>query len=235
MTTSNTAAQSGLLEYLPAIYRDYLRDYPLIGQFLSAFEQVLVGDNAPPSGYKSLKEVIADGSLEEIIANLATLFDPLQTPDDFLPWLADWTAFSLRADLDPTQQRQFIAQIIQLYRWRGTKQNLQELLRIFTTGTPEVIEAGGEDFQIGVKGQSTLGVDTWLGGSPPHYFEVTVSFPQADSKTTQRRLAITHDLIEMEKPAHTFYDLRPIFPSMQIGVKGQSTLGVDTLLGTIPQ
>ena len=37
-------------------------------------------------------------------------------------------------------------------------------------------------------------------------------------------------LIDLEKPAHTFYDLDLQFPTMQIGVT--STIGVDTLLGT---
>jgi hypothetical protein len=41
---------------------------------------------------------------------------------------------------------------------------------------------------------------------------------------------IARALIDLEKPAHTFYELVPIFPSMRIG--WHSTVGVDTLLGT---
>ena len=220
MTTDGAGQPSSLLDYLPAIYRDD----PFVGRFLSAFEQILIGEDGPATPQRSL---------EATIASIAILFDPMQTPEDFLPWLADWTAFTMRADLDLDQQRWFISKIIQLYKRRGTKQNLQELLTIFTKGRPKVVEAGGEEFQIGVS--STIGEDTWLGGSPPHYFQVTISLAEAktDIQEIQRKQKITRDLIELEKPAHTFYDLYTIFPSMQIGV--QSTLGVDTLLGTIPE
>ena len=43
-------------------------------------------------------------------------------------------------------------------------------------------------------------------------------------------MEIARALIDLEKPAHTFYELIPVFPSMQIG--RHSTVGVDTLLGT---
>ena len=46
-----------------------------------------------------------------------------------------------------------------------------------------------------------------------------------------RQIAITRALIELEKPAHTDYELDWIYPTMQIGV--HSTVGVDTLLGTV--
>jgi phage tail-like protein len=228
MTTDSTVQPSSLLDYLPAIYRDD----PFVGRFLSAFEQVLIGESAFEAADEG-KATKAYKSLEATIASIAILFDPMQTPEDFLPWLADWTAFTMRADLDLDQQRWFISKIIQLYKRRGTKQNLQELLTIFTKGRPKVIEAGGEEFQVGVS--STIGEDTWLGGSPAHYFQVTISLSEAktDIQGIQRKQKITRDLIELEKPAHTFYDLYMIFPSMQIGV--QSTLGVDTLLGTIPE
>jgi phage tail-like protein len=170
--------------------------------------------------------------MEETIANLAVLFDPQQTREDFLPWLAAWTAFTLRADLNVVQQRDFIANIVQRYQRRGTKQNLQELLAIFNVGTPTIIEAGTE-FQIGV--HSTIGQDIYLGGGPPHYFHVTISLSQefqGKPEALERQRDIARALIELEKPAHTFYDLAVIFPSMQIGV--HSTVGVDTLLGTLP-
>ena len=77
-------------------------------------------------------------AFERTIAGIATYFDPSRTPEDFLPWLASWTAFSLRADLGRDKQRDFIAKIISLYRRRGTKQNLVDLLKIFTVATPRV-------------------------------------------------------------------------------------------------
>lgn len=224
---------SRFMDYLPDIYQED----EFLGQFLLAFEKVLLGidDTTPfPQPRDDIK--FQPKGLEKIIANVADLFEPHKTPKDFLPWLASWAAFTLRADLPPSQQRDFIAQIIPLYRRRGTKENLLKLLKIFTLTEPKIEEIGDLEFQIGV--HSTVGKDTYekytyLGGGPPHFFQVTVTLPQLDTSTLLRQLEIVKSLIELEKPAHTYYELKPEFISMQIRV--HSTIGVDTLLGIWPK
>lgn len=188
MSTPTPVSQSSqrLLGYLPAIYRDD----PFMGRYLWAFEQVLLG-------------------LEQSIGNLAALFDPAQTPEEFLPWLSSWVAFTLRSDLAVAQQRTFLANIVSLYRRRGTLANLQKLLSIFTHG-----------------GVPTVTEDP----TQAHSFQVTLSLPRDTPDVTQRQIAIAHALIDLEKPSHTTYVLNLQFPTMQIGVT--STIGVDTLLGT---
>ncbi|HSN77447.1 MAG TPA: phage tail protein [Anaerolineae bacterium] len=213
-----------MLPYLPAIYQDD----PFLGQFLLAFEKILLGRGGDGVPFPEEGGGFPAQGLEETIAGLAAYYDPMQTPAEFLPWLAEWTAFTLRAALPIDKQRQFIANIIQLYRWRGTKQNLQNLLAIFTTGAPTISESPGEEFQIGV--HATVGEDTYLSGGPAHYFRVTIALPRMAESLRSRQLQIARALIELEKPAHSFYDLIPISPTMQIGVN--STVGVDTLLGT---
>ncbi|HEX8921573.1 MAG TPA: hypothetical protein VF766_08855, partial [Pyrinomonadaceae bacterium] len=84
---------SKLLDYLPEIYRDQ----GFLSGYLSAFEKILIGrkdDLRIPGGAAG---GAAPKSLEETIASVATLFDPVTTPKDFLPWLASWAALSLRA------------------------------------------------------------------------------------------------------------------------------------------
>lgn len=181
---ASQAAQR-LAALLPAIYRDD----PFLARYLWAFEQLFV-------------------SLEQEIDGLSSLFDPLETRDTFLPWLASWVALALRADLPPNQQREFLSRIVPLYRRRGTKQNLQDLLSIFTRGVPTILES--DDL--------------------PHHFTITMRLPEAAAQDRLRQSAIAHALIDLEKPAHTFYDLDLQFPTMQIEVT--STIGVDTLLGT---
>lgn len=190
-TEGPLASQSAqrLMAMLPAIYRDD----PFLGRYLWAFEQLFV-------------------SLEQQIDDLATLFDPAETREDFLPWLASWVALTLRADLPPSQQRAFLARIVPLYQRRGTKQNLQDLLSIFTRGVPTITESDD--------------------AGPAHHFTITMRLPQAAAQDQLRQSAIAHALIDLEKPAHTYYDLDLQFPTMQIGVT--STIGVDTLLGTGP-
>ncbi len=221
---------SRLLEYLPVIYQDD----PFIGQFLLAFEKLLLGfedDVSIPKLNPSDAESVA---LEVHIANIATYFDPLQTPADFLPWLASWTALALRADLPIPVQRQFVANIMHYYRFRGTKANLQELLSLFVQGKPTIEETSNLEFQIGV--HSTIGKDTFLRGGAAHFFTVKIVLPESlqnNRSQLARQLAIASALIELEKPAHTHYQLIPVFPgTMQVGKV--STVGVDTVLGNIP-
>lgn len=233
--STTVAAASALMQYLPAIYAED----PFLGQFLQAFEKLLLGrddgipipdtSEADPSKQDSANDLcgVANRGLEQIIASLPCLFDPTQVREEFLPWLAEWSMFTLRADIDQPRQREFLAKVISLYSRRGTKKNLQELLGIFTHGRPTIREAHGE-FRVGV--QSTVGEDTWVGEAPVHFFQVIVSWAHGSLERLERDIAITHSLIELEKPAHTAYELQSVFPTLVIGK--YSTVGVDTLLGT---
>jgi phage tail-like protein len=205
-----------LVDYLPAIYAED----QFVQKLMAAFEGVLLG-KADDSSFPAR-------GLEQTIDRLDRLFDPRETPEEFVTWLAGWTALSLQADLTLAQQRDFIAQVIPLYQRRGTKENLQKLLTIFTQSRPEVLETGGGELQVGVS--SRVGQDTVLGGSPPHIFEVVINLPRLGDTALARQIEIARALIDLEKPAHTNYTLTTRSPTMQIGV--HSTIGTDTILGT---
>ena len=195
---------SQLLDNLPAIYRAD----PFLSRAILAFEKILLGrvDNEEIS--------FSERGLEEKIDTLANNFDPQQTPAEFLEWLSGWTAFSLRVDLPEQTQRRFIASAIQNYRYRGTKTSLQNLLETLLVGSPTIVEVPDR----------------------PHFFQVRISFPASLSGNAEvlgRQLSAARSIIDLEKPAHTYYELQPFFPSLQIGQ--QSTIGVDTVLGTLPE
>ncbi|MBD2503799.1 phage tail protein [Anabaena azotica] len=218
---------SKLLEYLPAIYQTD----PFLGQFLLAFEKILLGANDNVS-FPQLnnKHKFPDKGIEEIIAEIAIYFVPYaqktspntpppHTPDEFLSWLAGWTALSLRADLEPDIQRKFIANIIKHYQLRGTKANLEELLQIFVQAKPNVTETAQPEL-------------------PDHFFTVTIALNkelQGKPQDLARQLEIANALIQLEKPAHTDYELIPVYPgTIQIEDRNSSVLGVNTILGTMP-
>ena len=234
MKLVDSGAPSKLLDYLPAIYHDQ----EFLAAYLAAFEKILIGRNdgvtIPPGNGGAESR-----SLEETIDAIPTLFDPTgsgdgaYTPKDFLPWLAGWAALSLRADLDEGDQRGFIANIIQIYRRRGTKDNLIDLLKLFTKTTPEIDENAvpSDDFK---KQFPQFNTDT----QPLHFFKVLVWLTDPLPETVQLKRNIAHALIEMEKPAHTFYELETKFASMRIGKDYQdhddkryhAKLGEDTLI-----
>ena len=216
---------SSLLEYLPAIYQAD----PFLGQFLLAFEKILLGvknDNVPLPEVKNERK-FPRKALEEIIATIDLFFQSEQTPKEFLSWLASWVALTLREDWEEEEKRRFISRIIPLYRLRGTKAGLEEMLKTYTELGVEIYEFI-QPMQIGVT--SRVGVDTAIDGGPPHYFRVKMVFQEYDPSIRIRKEQIAKAIIEQEKPAHTTYDLVIEVPTMQIGV--HSTVGVDTLLGT---
>ncbi|MFL6337409.1 MAG: phage tail protein [Pyrinomonadaceae bacterium] len=215
---TNPYTPSGLLQYLPAI----CSEDPFLGQFLLAFEKILLGREDAPAAASPATKGLPGGpgekpdpdldprGLEQIIDGLAAHYNPSKTPAEFLPWLAQWTALTLRADMTLEEQRSFLAQVVRLYAGRGTEANLKELLRLFVGGATPTIELRPDD--------------------EPYFFHVTIKLPRLTEKETRRKFEIAQVVVELEKPAHTDYEMLLDTPSMQLGV--YSTVGVDTLLGT---
>jgi hypothetical protein len=244
-TAPQTLPESRYLDHLPAVMREPApgnSGQGVLGQFLRAFEDVLSGraDAATP-GLAEIIGGIAPDSLtrRQGLAGLSRYAEPgpdleddnFRAPKQFLAWLAGWVALSLRADIAEGQQRQFIAQAISLYGLRGTRRGLEQVLQIYT-GLGVTISELTTGLCVGKT--ATIGKDTILDGGGPHFFRVTLRvpppLPPLDELAGYRRTAI--EIIEAEKPAHCFYDLVIIAPSLQIGFT--SHVGVDTLLSAAP-
>jgi phage tail P2-like protein len=196
---------SSYLEYLPA----YLQSDPFLGRFLLAFEQGLSGIPAlEPVPFRP--HILTSGSespvgLETVISQIHTYLDPEKTPVDFLPWLAGWVALSLREEWDEAVKRQFISQIVPLYRLRGTIRGLKKMLTIY-------LENSGLSYP-----DRTISVFEFP--DHPHYFQVQLALPsnqviQPDRYWRECRAAQL--IINEEKPAHTFYALRILTLTMQL-------------------
>lgn len=221
---------SRYLAHLPAVFQD--DDFA--GTFLLAFERVLTGlpgddpPNFPP----------VPPGLERILDTIETYFDPASAPGGFLPWLADWVATSLREDWDDATRRVFLAHIVPLYRRRGTARSLQLLLQIYLDPTldPE------HNASVEVLEAPKSGDPTYPTPYPPRYFQVRFTVPEHDPAIVARRASIATEIIDREKPAHTYYGLLIGSPSLQIADppafdSAQNPItgvfvGVTTLLGT---
>lgn len=221
------ARVSQYLGYLPALYQQAAvgDGGRLLMGFLLAFEGLLAGGGL--AAIPGLEETI--GSLQHYFVPGPDQPDAERAPSEFLDWLAGWVALTLRADWTDEEKRRFIARVVPLYRLRGTRDGLTEILKVYTGMGVEVQDLR-RPLQVGVT--SSVGVDTMVGGAPPHYFRVTLMLEGLDPATQAQRERIARAIIDQEKPAHTYYDLKIIIPSMQIG--RHSTVGVDTVLGTGP-
>jgi phage tail-like protein len=233
--SSNQEPSGKMLNYLPSIFHDD----KFLDVYLSAFDRILIGsDETDPR------------SLEAIVAGIARYFNPKDAPEEFLPWLSEWMAFGLRADLSVNLQREFLAQVISLYKMRGTPESLRRLIRTFTGAEPTILEGDDLARTDNADWNVAEGYQKWADGKPEHAFGVLLSFISAEGQSDksapeiQRKIEIAYALIDLEKPAHTIFYLVPVFPSMklpafsskgradkQIDPKARSRIGYDTLLG----
>lgn len=224
MNTVDLDKPSAYLEYLPGIYQQDAEKRAFIGRYLKIFEKFLSGIDD-----ESVSHVSIEG-MEQVVARLHEFFDPETTPKEFLSWLAGWMALALRDDWEEVKKRRLISRILALYRIRGTKKGLEEYIRTYLPGVAVEITEVVAPFQIGRA--STIGKDTYLGGGPPHFFMVKIILPEPNLELKKLREKEVRAIIDLEKPAHTYYDLRTIVPTLQIG--RYSHVGIDTLLGDIP-
>jgi phage tail-like protein len=95
------------------------------------------------------------GGLDDVLAPIfATLdcldayIDPWLAPDDFLQWLAGWMGVVIDEGWPLDRSRAFIANIGELYRWRGTVRGLRAELAIYTGGDVEISESGGTAWSL---------------------------------------------------------------------------------------
>lgn len=225
---------SRYLDDLPAIYSQGPESH-LIGRFLLAFEQVLTGVGFPEEpGLEEILDGIPFPPDGGPMAGVHRYFDPgpakpdrERAPLGFLEWLAGWVALSLRADWDEGVRRRILAEIVPAYRLRGTAAGLRQILKAFTGLEPRIQERFGP-FTVG---EAVVGESTQLGGAPPHYFLVEAFLPLAEARDLERAREKLRAVIDAEKPAHTYYDLQILVPTMEIAV--HSTVGVDTVLGNV--
>jgi phage tail-like protein len=108
-----------LISLLPGIYQEDLTT----AQFTAGFDDVL----AP------------------IFATLDCLeayVDPWLAPEDFLVWLADWVGVAIDEGWPLDRTRAFVANIAEVYRWRGTVRGLRAELAIYTGGEVDITETG---------------------------------------------------------------------------------------------
>ncbi|MGG6263466.1 phage tail protein I [Leptolyngbya sp. AN03gr2] len=184
---------SRYVTYLPSL----LQADETLGKFLLAFEKILSGlpaatDLDRPANLPNPR------SLEDSISQLHLNFDPNpdRAPEEFLPWLANWVGLTLREDWSDQSKRELIRRMVELYRLRGTKAGLEQLLKIYL-GADEAVRIDEFD-------------------QPAHYFQVQLKLASRDLEQFNTKQRVARAIINQEKPAHTYYGLRILMPTMQL-------------------
>jgi len=211
-------ARRGLLENLPAIYRrSDAVGRNLVRDICFVFEHM----------FDSVEMNMIDGW---------RFYDPHVSPTGFLDWLAGWTAFTLDLDWPEAQRRALVKRSVDLYRIRGTKRGLALFLKLFTGHEPEIQEntwpfkgfrLEGEDAEEGAR----VAIDSVI--LPPvdlaHCF--VVNMPIRFDAVTPEMVIRIHQIIQLEKPAHTHYYLRFAEEAGEVELREFFAIGLRSGIG----
>lgn len=217
--------------YLPAIYSEEPRSATgapaFTERFLANFE-----------GFYT--------NLEDKIVQLSSLLDPRITPPEALDWLADWLGVVLHPLWEEERRRFFIRFAHRLYQIRGTIPGIIIALRIFLDDEldeslfdPDCIyrsniriiehfltrEFAGNIFGDPV-GVSPTGISV---AEAAHRFSVLLPYHfETEAAVTGDALRMAERIIELEKPAHTWFDIKEYWNMFRVG---EARLGLDTQIG----
>ena len=109
------------IDHLPAIYRTGDGETHFLERYLGIFQTF----------YEEL---------DYEIANIANRFDPECAEAEFLEWLASWLNIRDTKIWSEEQMRKLLMRAVSLYRRRGTKESLSEMIELYTGEKPFIIE-----------------------------------------------------------------------------------------------
>jgi phage tail-like protein len=246
-------------DHLPEAFRiDEVDGVSFLSTFLTAFERL----------YEELEAEI-EGPPGAATGGIPDLFSPATTPPGefvhrapgsdaaFLDYLASWIAMPLRGDKDVAFNRRLFAATLPLIVRRGTLPGLDALMRdwlrddLLDESTPILTDLtrafNDVDAVLQLGATATLGVDTVVGEGPPFFFvadlvtdPTVVELRTPDGLDRFQRAALA--LLDAERPAHTYYQLRVRAHTMQLAPPTKTTIddrpgaqiGVTTLLWDSP-
>jgi phage tail-like protein len=155
----DTDSRSKYLEQLPIIFHDS----DLFRRMLLIFENIWE-------------------QLEQRQDFLEMYFDPRTCPASFLRWLASWFDVAIDPHWPEARIRALLLELIQLYRWRGTKYGLTRML--------EVCAGVGSEISVSPTSPFVLNITAWLG-------------QQSVDHAADR--VLIEQLVNAHKPAHVGY------------------------------
>lgn len=166
-----------LQQYLPEFYQDDPAGKDFLQRYLTIFELTLQ-------------------KLENEIDDTPELVDAKVTPSEFLPWLSTWVGTVKDENWPEDKWREFLSQAALLYRYRGTKKELEEIIKIYTGKYPvavverALLKTGSPEFQAML--------DALFGDK--YSFCVLLWPRQLKTEVDQK---VIKRVIDSEKPAHT--------------------------------
>jgi phage tail-like protein len=185
-------------------------------------------------------------SLEDKIVQLSSLLDPRITPPEALDWLAGWLGVVLHPLWEEERRRFFIRFAHRLYQIRGTIPGIIIALRIFldkeldeSLFDPACIYRSNiriiehfltRDFAGNIFGDPDGETPTGISvAEAAHRFTVLLPYHfETEAAVTGDALRMAERIIELEKPAHTWFEIEEYWNMFRVG---EARLGLDTQIG----
>ncbi len=148
------------------------------------------------------------GRVSNMLDDVHLFFDPYNCPEDFLPYLAGWTAMLVDLDWPVEKKRSIIKRAVELYGIRGTTKGLKLFLKLFTGYEPKIFENEWPFRGFRIETDGLIGIDSII--LPPTQLarSFIVEMPVKFQDVSPEMVIRIHQIIQMEKPANTHHYLR---------------------------
>ncbi len=193
--------QESWLKYLPEIYQDsggFTHRY--LGIFQSLYED-----------------------LDEQIRSVAQYFDPQAAGGEYLEWLCGWIGVEDGYLWPEEKLRELVRRGMELYRIRGTRQYVVEMVKLYTGEEPWVIEYSEVEPFCGDGARAAL-MEELYGASP---YLVTLVLPGAALQNNDAYKALLR-IIDNARPAWVEVNLVVLTPYLFLDK--YSYLGINSTL-----
>jgi phage tail-like protein len=175
--------------------------------------------------------------LDQRAAHRELLLDPRVVPQEALSWLAGFAGLVLDRRWPEAARRALIARAYSLFRRRGTLRALREILSIYLSRDPVILERwrlrGIPGAVLGSdpsgRTSSVLGAGMRAGGAIGTGAGVLTAVPDGYQTAAHRfsvlvpmdltteQLAVVNSIVEQHKPAHTAFEVCELGLGMRVG------------------
>ncbi|WP_432666834.1 phage tail protein [Wukongibacter baidiensis] len=174
--------RTSYLRYLPEIYQANINEDDFLERYLSILESFYM-------------------EIEEKIDYVSNYFDIDNSPPRFLRWLCEWIGMDTYLPWDEKKLRRLIKRSHYIYKKRGTKKAIEEVLKIFLEVDPIIIE----NFKVHDMDENNelKKLIVRLYGIDPYSYTVLIQ-PKKD--LTQEEIQWIDRILENESPAYCKYN-----------------------------
>ncbi|NQX69419.1 hypothetical protein HQN90_25135 [Paenibacillus alba] len=196
--------RTSLIAYLPPMYQQDAEHSPFLERFLAMFSTFF-------------------DDMEDKIDHISAHFDPDAVSGTYLEWLGRWLAITDHEAWGEVKLRKLIKQAPELYKLRGTREGLINMVKIYTGSEPFLLEYF--QFKQMQETSELRQLFAQLYGDNPYCFCLMLK-PEF-VRTDAQRMTI-EQIIEDHKPAYTEGKLIVLQPWMYADM--HTYLGINTYL-----